>query len=150
MRGRKIYGIVAVRWRTQWAETKIYVVHEPLFCFMHWYHTMATTTTMWLGQQHMVSTSPYFIPYCFAQWQQRKVPYRVQAHRVTQWRQLIISCRAMATTTKPVTTTKTKKIHCARAHYMLCCVRVTTSYHSNTGKDDDDTNVDEQAVDATY
>ena len=34
----------------------------------------------------------------------------------------------------------------ARAHYMWRRVRATMSYHSNDGGDDEDTNVDEQAV----
>ena len=35
---------------------------------------------------------------------------------------------------------------CAQAHYMWCCMRATMSYHSNDGGDDEDMNVDEQAV----
>ena len=62
---------------------------------------------------------------------------------------IFISRRAAATTKQLLATTneecRTARPR-VRAHYMWRRVRATMSYHSNNGGDDEDTNVDEQAV----
>ena len=148
MRGRKIFGIAAMRWRTQWAETTTYVVHEPLFCFISASHdgddnnNMARTATYGVNKPLFHS-----ILVCTMATTKGTISCAsTQCHTMATAYHIVLrdgdDDKTSGNNEQRLLTT----IPCARAHYMSCYVRVTTSYHSNTGKDDDNTNVNEQAV----